>query len=183
MRGHVSTLLSLGAGFNRELSGRENILLNAAFLGIPRKEIGRRMEAITEFADRELDLVVDFAGFGSTTADAIEAVRPFGPSAVTDVTGFGLLGHAHETASRSGVRIVLDAAGLPAMPGALEVARAGERTGGDRRNREFAGAHVEVSGDVPDEVLALAWDPQTSGGLLVSLPAERGAVLQASFDA
>jgi ABC-type polysaccharide/polyol phosphate transport system ATPase subunit len=51
VRGHVSTLLTLGAGFNRELSGRENILLNAAFLGIPRKEIGRRMEAITSFAD------------------------------------------------------------------------------------------------------------------------------------
>ena len=51
VRGEVSTLLSLGAGFNRELSGRENILLNAAFLGIPRKEIGRRMEAITGFAD------------------------------------------------------------------------------------------------------------------------------------
>jgi ABC-type polysaccharide/polyol phosphate transport system ATPase subunit len=51
IRGHVSTLLSLGAGFNRELSGRENILLNAAFLGIARKEIGRRMDAIVEFAD------------------------------------------------------------------------------------------------------------------------------------
>ena len=51
MRGHVSTLLSLGAGFNRELSGRENILLNAAFLGISRKEIGARMEAIVDFAD------------------------------------------------------------------------------------------------------------------------------------
>jgi ABC-type polysaccharide/polyol phosphate transport system ATPase subunit len=51
VRGHVSTLLSLGAGFNRELSGRENILLNAAFLGIGRKEIGQRMDAIVEFAD------------------------------------------------------------------------------------------------------------------------------------
>lgn len=51
VRGHVSTLLSLGAGFNRELSGRENILLNAAFLGIPRAEIGRRMQAIVDFAD------------------------------------------------------------------------------------------------------------------------------------
>jgi ABC-type polysaccharide/polyol phosphate transport system ATPase subunit len=51
VRGHVSTLLSLGAGFNRELSGRDNILLNAAFLGIPRREIGRRMDAIMEFAD------------------------------------------------------------------------------------------------------------------------------------
>ena len=51
VRGHVSTLLSLGAGFNRELSGRENILLNAAFLGIPRKEIALRMQAIIDFAD------------------------------------------------------------------------------------------------------------------------------------
>jgi ABC-type polysaccharide/polyol phosphate transport system ATPase subunit len=51
VRGHVSTLLSLGAGFNRELSGRDNILLNAAFLGIGRREIGRRMDAIMSFAD------------------------------------------------------------------------------------------------------------------------------------
>jgi len=51
VHGKVSTLLSLGAGFNRELSGRDNILLNAAFLGIPRKEIGLRMDAITGFAD------------------------------------------------------------------------------------------------------------------------------------
>ena len=51
VRGHVSTLLSLGAGFNRELSGRANILLNAAFLGISRKEIARRMDAIVDFAD------------------------------------------------------------------------------------------------------------------------------------
>ena len=115
--------------------------------------------------------------------DAAEAVRPFAPSAVTDVTGFGLLGHAYETASRSGVRIVLDADALPALPGALEVARAGEVTGGDRRNRDFAGEHVGVADGVPEDVVALAWDPQTAGGLLVSLPKERGAVLQATFDA
>ena len=115
--------------------------------------------------------------------DAAEAVRPFTPSAVTDVTGFGLLGHAHETASRSGVRIVLDAGALTALPGALEVVRAAEVTGGDRRNREFAGEHVDVAEGVAEDVVALAWDPQTSGGLLVSLPKERGAVLQATFDA
>jgi selenide,water dikinase len=114
--------------------------------------------------------------------EAAEAVRPFGPSAVTDVTGFGLLGHAYETASRSGVRIVLDAAALSALPGALEIARAGEQTGGGSRNREFAGGHVGVGPDVPDDVAALAWDPQTSGGLLVALPKDRAAVLQASFD-
>ena len=112
---------------------------------------------------------------------AADAVRLFEPSAVTDVTGFGLLGHAHETASRSGVRIRIEADRLVALEGALEVARAGERTGGDRRNREFAGARVTVDG-VADELVTLAFDPQTSGGLLVSLPAERAATLQAAFD-
>jgi selenide,water dikinase len=113
---------------------------------------------------------------------AADALRPLAPSAVTDVTGFGLLGHAHELAERSGVRVVLDAPSLPAMRGALDAAAAGVRTGGDRRNRDFAGAHVEADG-VSDELLALAYDPQTAGGLLVALPAEKAAVLQAAFAA
>jgi selenide,water dikinase len=113
--------------------------------------------------------------------DAADTLRPFEPSAVTDVTGFGLVGHAHETASRSGVRLRLDAERLPALDGAVEVARAGERTGGDRRNREFVGGHVTV-GTVPDELVALAFDPQTSGGLLIAIPAARAATLQAAFD-
>ena len=113
--------------------------------------------------------------------EAADALRPFQPNAVTDVTGFGLLGHVHEVASRSGVRATIDADALPALPGALELAREGVRTGGDRRNRDFAGAHVESTADDARE--ALAYDPQTSGGLLVSLPAERGAVLMAAFEA
>ena len=113
--------------------------------------------------------------------DAADALRAFSPSAVTDVTGFGLLGHAHEMASRSGVRLVLEAQRWPALPGALEVARAGERTGGDRRNRDFADAHVEL-GRTSDDLAALGYDPQTAGGLLVSLPADRGAVLEATFE-
>jgi selenide,water dikinase len=113
--------------------------------------------------------------------EAADALRPSEPNAVTDVTGFGLLGHAHEMAGRSGARIVLEAAALPALPGALEVARAGERTGGDRRNREYAA--VELAAAVPEELVVLAYDPQTAGGLLISLPAERGAVLEARFGA
>jgi selenide,water dikinase len=113
--------------------------------------------------------------------DAADTLRPFEPHAVTDVTGFGLLGHAHETALRSGVRIELDPAALPALPGALEVAAAGIRTGGDRRNREFAGPHVESA--APAELETLAYDPQTAGGLLVTLPAERRVVLEAAFAA
>jgi len=114
--------------------------------------------------------------------DAADALRPFAPSAVTDVTGFGLAGHAHETASRSGVRIRLELDRVAVLEGALDVARAGERTGGDARNRDFAGAAVSADG-VDAELVALAFDPQTSGGLLVCLPAERAATLQASFDA
>ncbi len=110
---------------------------------------------------------------------AADALRPFVPNAVTDVTGFGLLGHVHELASRSNVRAGIESSTLPALPGALELADAGVRTGGDRRNREFAGPHVESRADAARE--ALAYDPQTAGGLLVSLPAERGAVLEATF--
>jgi selenide,water dikinase len=113
--------------------------------------------------------------------DAADALRPFSPHAVTDVTGFGLLGHAHETAERSGVRIALDAGRLPALPGALELAADGTRTGGDRRNREFAGPHVESTAS--PELEALAYDPQTAGGLLVSLPSDKRVVLEATFAA
>jgi selenide,water dikinase len=110
---------------------------------------------------------------------AADAIRQFAPNAVTDVTGFGLLGHVHELASRSGVRVILEGNELPALPGALEFAAEGVRTGGDRRNREFAERHVESSAE--SAVEALAYDPQTAGGLIVCLPAERAAVLQATF--
>lgn len=111
--------------------------------------------------------------------DAADAMRPFRPNAVTDVTGFGLLGHAYEMASRSGARIELESAALPALPAALALAGDGTRTGGDRRNRDYAGPHVESTADAAAE--ALAFDPQTAGGLLVSLPADRGPALEATF--
>ena len=98
------------------------------------------------------------------------------------MTGFGLLGHAWELAERSEVQVVLDAAALPALPGALELAEAGVRTGGDARNRDFAGPHVESDG-VGEDLLALAYDPQTAGGLLITLPAAKSAVLEAAFAA
>ena len=110
---------------------------------------------------------------------AADVLRPFEPNAVTDVTGFGLFGHAHEMADRSGVRIVLDAAAMPALDGALEAARAGVRTGGDPRNREFAAASRPTAS--PEELLALGYDAQTAGGLLVTLPADKALSLEAEF--
>ncbi len=121
------------------------------------------------------------AAMSTLNRDAADALRPFSPNAVTDVTGFGLLGHAYEMASRSGVRLELDALALPALPSASELAEAGVRTGGDRRNRDYAGPHVESSATDAHE--ALAFDPQTAGGLLVALPADKAAVLGATFAA
>ncbi len=114
--------------------------------------------------------------------DAAEALRPLAPNAVTDVTGFGLFGHAHEVAERSGVRIRLESERFPAIDGALDLARKGIRTSGDPRNRDFAGPHVEIDG-ISEALEALAYDPQTAGGLLVSLPAEQGPALEAAFAA
>ena len=113
---------------------------------------------------------------------AADVLRPLRPNAVTDVTGFGLLGHAHEMAERSGVCLRIAADCLPTLDGALEVARQGERTGGDRRNRDFAERRVTIEG-VPGELVALAYDPQTAGGLLAAVPTDRAVVLQASFEA
>jgi selenide,water dikinase len=111
-----------------------------------------------------------------------DVLRPLEPNAVTDVTGFGLFGHAHEMADRSGVRVLLESARFPAIDGALDVARNGVRTSGDPRNRDFAAAHVSSNG-LPETLDALGFDPQTAGGLLVSIPAERGPALEAEFEA
>jgi selenide, water dikinase len=114
--------------------------------------------------------------------DWADVLRAFRPHAVTDVTGFGLLGHAHETAERSGVKLVLESASWPVLDGALEVARASEKTGGDARNRDFAAAHLSAD-RVPDELLVVGYDPQTAGGLLISLPEDKSAALEAELGA
>jgi selenide,water dikinase len=111
-----------------------------------------------------------------------DVLRRLEPNAVTDVTGFGLFGHAHEVAERSGVKLTLESERFPAIDGALDLARNGVRTSGDPRNRDFAAAHVTADG-LAETLDALGYDPQTAGGLLVSLPAERGAALEAEFAA
>jgi selenide,water dikinase len=113
---------------------------------------------------------------------ATNALR-HGARAATDITGYGLLGHAREMAAASGVRIVLDAGALPALPGALEVGRSGSfYSGGERRNLDFVRRVLRVEGEVPDELLRLASDPQTSGGLLVALEPEAAVAYRESLE-
>lgn len=88
----------------------------------------------------------------------------------TDITGFGLVGHGREMALGSRVTLEIEAARVPLLPGALDYAQAGAIPGGLKNNREFASCDVEVAGTIPPELELLLYDPQTSGGLLASLP-------------
>jgi selenide,water dikinase len=104
-------------------------------------------------------------------AEAAEAARAAGAHALTDVTGFGLLGHLHEVCEASGVAAELEAAAVPALPGSLELARGGEaRAGGSARNAADAELFTTWSDDVPAERRDLLSDAMTSGGLLAAVP-------------
>jgi selenide, water dikinase len=92
--------------------------------------------------------------------------------AVTDVTGFGLLGHAREMAIGSGVSITIDHARVEYLPGAIGASRAKFFSGGMKNNRDFVESCTEFSSGVPDEFRALMFDPQTSGGLLIAIAPE-----------
>jgi selenide,water dikinase len=103
---------------------------------------------------------------------ASEVLVARGVRGATDVTGFGLLGHGLEMARASGTRFVFEAAGLPVLPGALDLAAAGVETGGAAHNRRFVLPSLHVGPDVGPDLVTLAHDPQTSGGLLVAVAPE-----------
>ncbi len=89
--------------------------------------------------------------------------------AITDVTGFGLIGHVREVARGSGVSVRLFASKVPLLDGALECVRRGDVPGGLKANRNFAEGCVEYADEVPEDVRTLLYDPQTAGGLLISV--------------
>jgi len=120
------------------------------------------------------DAAALYASMCTLNAKASRAAVSVGARAATDVTGFGLLGHALHIANASHVTIVIDADRVPALSGATEAWARGVRTGGAERNASYLEPLV-VWGKVSEATRALLIDPQTSGGLLVAVPASRVA--------
>lgn len=108
---------------------------------------------------------------------AAKAAHAFPISACTDITGFGLVGHAAEMAAASKVDMVIDTAQLPLLPQALEFAEEGILPGGAGRNRAYVGERVQITEALPEARISLCFDPQTSGGLLLALPASKAEEL------
>jgi selenide,water dikinase len=104
---------------------------------------------------------------------ASEIMKAFGAHACTDITGFGFIGHAQQMAKGSEVGMVVRAREVPVFPEALDYARIGLVPGGAYSNRQFFSCCVDLEPDVPSLLVDLLYDPQTSGGLLISLPAEK----------
>ena len=119
-----------------------------------------------------LDAAVEralIASMSALNATASRAALATGCRCATDITGFGLLGHALHIARASGVTLRFDRASIPILAGTREAWAAGARTGGAERNEEFVAPHVHW-GSTPDDERALFVDPQTSGGLLLAVP-------------
>jgi selenide,water dikinase len=113
----------------------------------------------------------------------LELALPWKVHGATDVTGFSLLGHAREMALGSKVSLVIDSSEVAFLPGARELARKGFLPGGLKRNQDFIGGCVEFTSDVPEDVRNLLFDPQTSGGLLLSVTSEDSPTLLESLRA
>jgi selenide,water dikinase len=128
--------------------------------------------------DEHVDAAVQ--SMASLNRASAEALSGLTVHACTDITGFGLLGHAREMAAGSGATLQIEGATVPLLPGALDYARAGAIPGGLKNNRDFASACVVVEQTDPD-LETLLYDPQTSGGLLVSLPDDDAQAFAARF--
>ncbi len=124
--------------------------------------------------------IVGMRTLNRAAAEALSGLGDGAAHAVTDVTGFGLLGHSWEMAERSGACLRIDASALPLYDGVLAAAEAGVRTGGDARNRTHLDGKVTSTADPAME--AVGFDPQTSGGLLAAVsPVHAQALISNGF--
>jgi len=108
---------------------------------------------------------------------ASQQMQEIGVSACTDITGFGLLGHACEMIQDSGIGMRIRMSSVPVFPEAIDFAQMGMIPGGTYRNKEFRSTMIEAPGRLPDHVLDILFDPQTSGGLFIAVNSDRADLL------
>ena len=130
--------------------------------------IDAAVASMTTLNKKAAEVIIGRAGTGDSQ------VRPgrssaFSVHSLTDVTGFGLIGHAREMALASDVSLRIYANRIPLLDGVLDCVRAGYIPGGLKANREFAECVVEYEGGISDEIKTMLFDPQTAGGLLISI--------------
>jgi selenide, water dikinase len=117
--------------------------------------------------------VAAVATMAASSASASKAMVRLGANACTDITGFGLLGHAYEMAKGSTVTLTINSKVVPLLPDVLELISQGMLTRGDKNNRAYVGEAVRIQAGVSREMQSALFDPQTAGGLLISLPAAK----------
>jgi selenide,water dikinase len=130
---------------------------------------------------REEDVAASIASMLTLNRAACEEMLRGEVHGCTDVTGFGLIGHAREMARASGVTLEIETSQLRFLPGAIDYARGGAIPGGLRNNRDFAASCVEMTPGISPEIESLLFDPQTSGGLLITLPERDAARLTLAY--
>lgn len=116
-----------------------------------------------------------------SAARAAEAMRKAKAHACTDVTGFGLLGHAYEMARASNVSFTIESKRVPLLPEVLELIGQGMLTRGDKNNRAYVGDTIHIAAGITKEMQSALFDPQTAGGLLISIEREKAAALAAEI--
>ena len=128
---------------------------------------------------------VDEAITSMTTLNATAStiMREFPVHACSDVTGYGILGHAFEMAAGSGVTLVIESAKMPIIRSATELAEKGYLTGGCKRNRDYLKDKITIENSVREGLVEVAIDPQTSGGLLIAVAKRHAAKLIAELQA
>ncbi|HMT06428.1 MAG TPA: selenide, water dikinase SelD [Pyrinomonadaceae bacterium] len=125
-----------------------------------------------EIADAETEkAALDNMAMSSVAAS--KAMVSVGASACTDITGFGLIGHTYELAKASSITVTIDSKAVPLLPNVLELISRGMLTRGDKNNRAYVGDTVAIDIGVSAEMQSALFDPQTSGGLLISMAEEK----------
>ncbi len=159
------------------------VISTAIKKGVARQEwIDAAVKSMTTLNKAAAEVIAGQDAAELRSARTGEAPVPTQVHALTDITGFGLIGHAREMALASNVSLVLHSAEVPLLEGALDCVRAGHIPGGLKANREFAECVVEYESGIPDDVKTILFDPQTAGGLLISVAAGDANALRAALN-